>query len=367
MRTRNHPSELGFLAVAGVVAGLDLLLEAIGLVVRYYQSGVDGDLGWRFDAGVVLPALLLALLYAAGLRNSSKQAAEHSRIWRHFAFFSGLAIVLLALESPFDAIADGLFVAHQLQHMTLAMIVPLLIVLAEPQAMLLRGLPRAVRRSIVRSFFGSRLFSVLRMIAHPAVATLLYIGINYFWMLPRIHDFALENEPIHDLLHATLLAAGLIFFWRGLDPRPYPLGPSLGARLFMFWLAAMSDILLGSFLAFKSVSLYLAYGPSPHLFGISALDDELYGGLTMWIPGGGMFAFATVLAIRRMASDEERRTAHLPDAVAVTTAESFARQHAANRKMALGLAAFAVVVVLITIATAVLYHYATSHALLALR
>lgn len=367
MKTRQYPSELGFLAIAAIVAGLDLLLEAISLVVRYRHSGLDAEFTWRFDPGVVLPALMLAVLYVSGLRNSTAGNAWRWQAWRHCAFFGGLAVVLLLLESPFDSIADGLFVAHQIQHMALAMVAPMLFVLAAPQATLLRGLPHAMRRSVVSPFFGSRLFDVLRIIAHPAVATVLYISTNYFWMIPHIHDLALENEPVHEVLHATLLAAGLIFFWRGLDPRPYPLGPSLGARLFMFWSAAMSDILLGSFLAFKSVSLYHAYGPSPHLFGISALDDELYGGLTMWIPGGGMFAFAAILTIRRMANDEERRAAQRPDAGEVATAESFARQRAANRKMALGLLSFSGLVALVTVVTVTVYHYAAAHSLLVLR
>ncbi|HEV2302885.1 MAG TPA: cytochrome c oxidase assembly protein [Stellaceae bacterium] len=364
MKVKDHPLGAGVLGVILIVAGFDMLLEAISLLVRY-EEAAGAPLPWRFDAFVVFPILLAALLYALGLRRPQRPFAEPSRTWRHAAFFVGLAVLYLVLESPFDAIAGRLFLAHQLQHMTLAMAVPMLIVLSAPQAILLRGLPERLRRGLVTPFFGSRFFRLVSILAHPAVATPLYIAVNYFWMMPPIHDLALADEPIHALLHASLLLTGLLFFWRILDPRPYPIGPALGVRLFMFWLAAIADILLGSFLAFKSVALYHAYGPSPHLFGIAALDDERYGGLTMWIPGAGMLAAATLLTIRNFALEEERRERRRP-ATGASAADLLAPRRAANRKMALGLCGFAAIVLLITIATVLLYHFGSEHRFLAL-
>lgn len=364
MKVKDYPLGAGVLGIILIVGGFDMLLEALSLVVRYEQSAGTA-LPWQFDAWVVFPILLVALIYALGLRQPQKPFAEPSRAWRHAAFFSGLAVLYLVLQSPFDAIADSLFLAHQLQHMTLSMVVPMLIVLSAPQPSLLRGLPEAVRRKISGPFFGSRFFRLLSLFAHPAVATALYIGANYFWMVPHFHDLALSDERIHDLLHASLLLTGLLFFWRILDPRPYPVGPSLGTRLFMFWLAAIADILLGSFLAFKGVPLYPAYGPSPHLFGIAALDDERYGGLTMWIPGAGMLAVATMLTIRNFAMQEERRERRRPPG-GVRAADLFAARRAANRKMALGLLGFAAIVLLITVTTVLVYHFASGHRLLAL-
>jgi putative membrane protein len=365
MRARDYPLGAGVLGIILLIGGFDMLLEAISLVVRYERSA-GAPLPWRFDAWVVFPILGLALLYTVGLRRQPARPVEEAwRRWRHAAFFAGLAVLYLLLESPFDAIADRLFLAHQLQHMMLAMAVPMLIVLSAPQATLLRGVPERLRRRLLSPFFGSRLFGWLGVVAYPAVATVLYIATNYFWMIPKFHDLALRNEQIHDLLHMSLLFTGLVFFWRLLDPRPYPLGPSLGTRLFMFWLAAIADILLGSFLTFKSVVLYHAYGPSPHLFGISALDDESYGGLTMWIPGAGMLAVAALLTIRNFAIDEERRALRQP-AVRETMAEFRAHRRAANRRTAFGLLAFAGVVLLITVTTVTLYHFGSGRLFAAL-
>ena len=362
MKVKDHPLGVGVLGVILIVGGFDMLLEALSLVVRYEKSA-GAPLPWRFDAWVVFPILFVALLYALGLRRPQRPFAEPSRALRHAAFFAALAVLYLVLESPFEAIADRLFLAHQLQHMTLAMAVPMLIALAAPQAVLLRGTPERLRRGLVAPFFGSRFFRFLSALAHPAAATVLYLTVNYFWMAPRIHDLALAGERVHDLLHASLLLTGLLFFWRILDPRPYPIGPPLGARLFMFWLAAIADILLGSFLAFKGVVLYHAYGPSPHLFGIAALDDERYGGLTMWIPGAGMLAVAALLTIRNFAIEEERREQRRSKR-RETAAERMARQRSANRKMALRLLSFAAIVLLLTLTTVVAYHFGSERGVL---
>ena len=362
MKAKDYPLGAGVLGIVLIVGGLDMLLEALSLVLRYEEAR-GAALPWRFDAFVVFPLLLLALVYALGLRRPPRSLAEPLQIWRHAAFFAGLAVLYFVLESPFDAIADRLFLAHQLQHMTLSMAVPLLVVLSAPQPTLLRGLPEQLRRRVAAPFFGSRAFRLLSVFGRPAVATALYIGVNYFWMAPRFHDMALGDERLHDVLHLSLLFVGLLFFWRLLDPRPSPLGPSLGARLFMFWLAAIADILLGSFLAFKSATLYHAYGPSPHLFGIAALDDERYGGLTMWIPGAGMLAVATLLTIRDFAIEEERRERRRP-AGSGDAAKLLAERRAANRRVALGLALFAAVVLLLTLATVLAYHFGSERGIL---
>lgn len=355
MKAKDFSWGASVLAVVAVIGGLDMVLEVISLVVRYEHAGASVDFGWRFDAWVTLPILLVALVYAVGMRQGVRSGGG-AQVWQHFVFYAGLATLYFVLESPFDAISDRLFLAHQIQHMALTMVVPILVVISMPQGTLLRGLPATVRRSISGPFFRSRVFRSLRSFAHPATATVLYIGVNYFWMIPHIHDLALQHERIHDLFHLTILLVGLIFFWRILDPRPVPLGPSLLVRLLMFWLAAMADILLGSFLAFKSVVLYHAYGPSPHLFGIDALDDERYGGLTMWIPGAGMLAVAILLTIGRFGLEEERREARQP-APRETVPEFLARRRAANRRLARGLLMFAGIVFLVTFTTIIIYRY----------
>ena len=349
---------------AVLITGLMPLMAAIEPVLRYDHvvSGLDPWSVWPLTPGIVLVTLLAGWLYIAGQRHLVDAGNDRRGMMRHFAFFGGLAALFLALQSPIERISDHLFIVHQVEHMLLRTVAPMLLVLSAPQAALLRGLPHWARRHVVAPLLGSRTFHALGALGHPAAATALFIGTTYFWMIPRYHDLAILDEPVHYLWHTTLLLSGLIFFWRLLDPRPYPLGASLGARLFMFWLAAMGNILLGSYLSFKSGVLYHAYDEMGRLWAISPLTDETIGGLTMWIPGSMMFAVTAMLMIHRWARQEDRSAARRGNgSETMTVAEFLSRRRSANRKMAIGLLCFAATVLAITFTTVVIYHDAAYH------
>jgi putative membrane protein len=182
-------------------------------------------------------------------------------------------------------------------------------------------------------------------------------------MIPRYHDLAILDEPVHYLWHTTLLLSGLIFFWRIFDPRPYPLGASITARIFMFGFAAIGNILLGSYLSFKHQVLYHAYDEVGRLWAIDPATDERFGGLTMWIPGSMMFAAAAMLMVYRQARQEDLATTrpHTSSTIAMTSTEALSRPRPTNRELAIGLAGGAVTILVITFATVMIYHYSTQH------
>jgi putative membrane protein len=212
----------------------------------------------------------------------------------------------------------------------------------------------AARYRLYRAPTSPRPLSALR-----AAATLLFIATTYFWMVPRYHDVAILDEPIHYLWHTTLLLSGLVFFWRVLDPRPYPLGASLGTRLAMFWFASLGNIVLGFYLSFKHRLLYRAYEEMGRLWGVSPIEDERLGGLLMWVMGGMMFAAAAMLMVHRWASREESVAARRErQSAALDAASRAAKQRAQNRTTAIGVLVFATGVLLLTFAVAVSYHYA---------
>ncbi len=343
--------------IAGVLAALasiDPMLHADRLV-----TGPDPWAAWQLDPGLTAATLAVAWLYVAGQPWHGTVREDRRAGLRHLAFFGGLAALFLALQSPIEPISDHLFVAHQVEHMLLRTAAPMLLMLAAPQAALIRGLPAPVRRRVVTPLLASRGVRALGVLGHPAVATILFVATTYFWMIPRFHDVAILNEGIHEIWHTTLLVSGLIFFWRILDARPYPLGASLGVRLFMFWFASMGNILLGSYLSFKGVVLYHAYDQMGRLWGLAPGTDEHYGGLTMWIPGSMMFAVTAMVMIYRWAQSEDRDVARpVQSGERVGAGEFLARRRAANRKMALGLVAFVATVAVITFSTVVIYHYA---------
>lgn len=360
LETADSHVSIGVLWPAALIIGLMLMLATIDPVLRYDHvlSGYDPWSVWPLTPGVTLGTLLAVWLYITGQRQRANSGNDRLAGLRHLAFFGGLAVLFLALQSPIEPISDHLFIAHQLEHMLLRTAAPMLLMLAAPQAALLRGLPNWMRRYVVSPVLASPAVRALGILGHPAAATTLFVGTTYFWMIPRYHDLAILDESIHYLWHTTLLLSGLIFFWRILDPRPYPLGASLGVRLFMFWLASMGNILLGSYLSFKHQVLYHAYDEMGRLWAINPAADENYGGLTMWIPGSMMFAATAMLMIYRWAQQEDRNVMRQrSDGKALTAAEFVLQRRSANRKMAIGLICFILTVLTITFTTVSIYHY----------
>lgn len=310
---------------------------------------------WQFEPEIVAGLLIAAWLYVAGVRRGSG-----GKWWRHLLFLGGLVALGAALLSPIEPLADHVFAIHQIEHMLLRSIGPMLILLSQPQSALMRGMPDWLRRRVAGPIIANpgvrRTFGFL---SQPVVATLMFVGISWFWMIPRWHDIAILNEPIHYSWHVTLLISGLFFFSVIFDPRSAPAAPRLGIRLAMFWCAAMGNILLGAFLTFKGVPLYHAYDVMGRMFGLNALTDEQIGGLTMWIPGCMMFAVSAILILHRWGMDEERAAARRErlGTAQAHEAERMANLGRNNRALAVGLGSFVVLVLLVALTSAVLYDH----------
>jgi putative membrane protein len=304
---------------------------------------------WTFAPDVIAATILVGLIYGNGLFRR-KSLATHSAAWRHLAFAAGVMAVFLALVSPIDYLAEHLFSVHQVQHLLLRMIGPMLIVLAAPQAILISGLPSGVRRRILAPLVGSKaargLFSLL---AHPVVNTALYIAALYVWQYPPYHDAAILNEPIHYTMHLTMLAAGLLFWWQIFDLRAPPVGLSYGKRLMMLWLVILSNIALGAYTTLKSEALYTAYDIVGRLFDVHPLTDEAVGGFIIWMPSSMMCLLAIILVIhvwgRHEAQvDGKRAELSLSNTAALlypTTGEMLVEvARPKNRTLALGIVIF---------------------------
>src|SRR6185312_14465371 len=111
-------------------------------------------------------------IYGAGIRRRRGRSNVGQKL-RDTAYFTGVASVFLALESPIDALADHLFWVHQIQHILLRMMAPMLIALSAPQATLIRGLPRTLRASMLSPFASvGVLRSVFGVVTNAVVVTL---------------------------------------------------------------------------------------------------------------------------------------------------------------------------------------------------
>lgn len=324
------------------------------------EPGDSGWAAWNLTLETTLGILVVAVIYSAGIWRRRNRTGR-TRIWRHVSFFVGLFSIFLALQSPIDAIAERVFLMHQVQHLLLRMIGPILLFLAVPQGVLVAGMPALARRYFLVPIITNPIVNgISEFLAKPTAATVMFIGVLYFWQIPRYHDLAVLDENVHYLMHVSMLLAGLIFFWRVFDARPPPRGTRYGIRLMMLWIMILSNIVIGSYLAFKQPVLYSAYSEFGRFWGLSALADELLGGALIWIPSSMMGVVAALIVVHMWGGHEtkieqSREMMQLRRGFGrierpMTAADLIRSASRKNRAMAFGFAVFVCVIFVAVIA-----------------
>jgi len=263
-------------------------------------------------------------VYARGARLSRRP----SPWWRSTCFFLGLAVLVLALASGIEVIAGDLFSVHMVQHMLLTIVAAPLLMLGAPVRPLLRGLPAAVRASVVRPLARSRAVrGLLHVLRHPLVAVAIYVGGLYLWHWPSLYDAAVENDALHALEHLHFFGGALLFWSVVIDPEPFKGTLPYAARIVYLLLAgAAQNTLLGGILSFSSRVLYTHYGASAARLGVDALTDQRVGGAIMWVPGDTIFLIAASGAFFLWLEMEEREQRRREGASLVTS-NGGARRH----------------------------------------
>jgi putative membrane protein len=315
---------------------------------------------WSLEPAVVIPIVIVCLLYGVGaLRRRAPLSA--AQLWRHASFAGGMATLWLTLASPLNAMAVHLYLMQQIQDALLVILVPILLVVARPGTTFMAALPAALHPApLPEAARGS-----FNLLTGATVATALFIGAVFVWQYPPYHDAAILSAPVRAAMHLSLIAVGLLFWWRIFDIAPAPIGLGFGRRLMMLWIVALTHIGLGAYLTLKETILYAAYDVTGRLFGISPLTDEATGGFIIWVPSALLCLAAAIMVIHMWGRHEDRvwnaRAAWSPsnsDALLYpTTGEALIElARPKNRKLAIGVVGFVFAVYAMTIFTGVLNH-----------
>lgn len=255
---------------------------------------------WEFSPTVLLACLGAGALYlrgAARLRRDGRPVGA----WRAIAFFTGLTLAYLVLQTHYDYLAQHVFWVHRLQHLILHHLAPLLIVLATPHEVLGAGLPERLRERVLRPlWFSAPVRAVYRTLQQPWIASALFVGLIYFWLIPDIHLYAMLSVPLYNLMNWGMLVDGLLFWWLIVDPRPVAAHGTPGhvTRIAMLWLVMLPQIALGAYIALSTHDLYTVYGLCGRPWPISPLTDQQIGGLITWIPAAMMSVVGGLIVLR---------------------------------------------------------------------
>jgi putative membrane protein len=103
----------------------------------------------------------------------------------------------------------------------------------------------------------------------------------------------MANHNIHIVQHLMFMAAAVMLWWPILSPMPELPRLSYPMQMLYLFLTTIPMSVVAVYITYSSNLLYPAYAAAPRILGILPLEDQLIGGLIMWIPGGLVF-FAVI-------------------------------------------------------------------------
>ena len=262
------------------------------------------DLVLKIVGALVLVALGLA--YVRGWRRLA--AARHPPPrWRLALYIVALVTVALALLG-LDEAAESRFSSHMIQHLLLVMVAAPLVLLGNPLPLVLWGLPRPLRGRIAAATLrpATTVRRALVALSSLPVAGVLYVVTVWGWHLPALYDAAAEHELVHVVEHAMLLGTALLFWWPVIRPAPRLRPPAHPGLLIVYLVAATAqNTALGMALTVPDRAFYPHYVSAAATLGISAVDDQAFGGGLMWSMGH-MYLLPILVILYAIARDSGR-------------------------------------------------------------
>ncbi|MGH7770773.1 MAG: cytochrome c oxidase assembly protein, partial [Candidatus Binatia bacterium] len=279
------------------------------------EGGFRGGWNWRPD--VLFVVIFLVTTYSTGWLWLRARYPRIAPWWRLGLYVSGLLALVIALVSPIEALAESRLSMHMVQHLLLLMIAPLFLLLANPLAVVLWGLPKRLRYAAGhllgrRSFFRRLLLGATLM----PVAWTLYVVDLWAWHHPALYQLALKNEWVHDLQHLLFFFTALLFWWPIVNPAPRLHGKiSYGFRIVYLIAATLQNTLLGMVISLPDKVLYPFYTTVPQLRDLSPINDQALGGGIMWVSGHMYLIPIIFLVYGILKSEEEEISRGAPDRV----------------------------------------------------
>ncbi len=282
---------------------------------------------WSFEPLALLGIAVAGGLYLVGVRRM-RAGGNPWPLSQTACFLTGLIWMLIAVASPLATYDTVLLSVHMLQHMILAMLAPIFLVLGRPVTLALRTLPPRGRAGVL-TVIHSRVAGVLTF---PVVAGFIFVVNPFVLYFSGLYEQTLERPWLHDLNHVHFVAVGTLWYAALLAVDPLPRRPSYPMRVIAGFLTLPFHAWLG--VAIMSMNTLIAgdwYLGQNRDWGPSPLDDQRTAGGILWVSGDliGLLVFAAlfrgwVKESEREARREDRRLDRLDAAESARTARAAA-------------------------------------------
>ncbi|MBI2706309.1 MAG: cytochrome c oxidase assembly protein [Actinobacteria bacterium] len=210
-------------------------------------------------------------------------------------FLAGAVLLWFALDWPLHDLAENNLVSlHMVQHLVLSFLVPPCFWLATPEWL---------ARFVIRD--GSRAYEVLKRLASPVVAGVAFSTVTVLSSWPIAMNAAVRTAPLHDGMHLVAVLTALLLWipvcgpWRELRL-------SVPGQMVYLFLISLILSVPTAWLGMANTPIYEVYDHGPHLFGMSAVEDQATAGVFVTL-GGGSFLWAVIIVkFFKWAAEHER-------------------------------------------------------------
>ena len=246
--------------------------------------------------------------YAAAYAWRARTLARRGRpvpAWRTACFLAGLVVIGAAVSGPVRRLAGERLAAHMAEHLLIADLASLLLVL---------GLTGPLLAPLLRVPGVDR----LRLLGHPVVAFALWAASLWLWHLPVAYEGALRDESVHALQHACFLLLGAAVWLPLFGPFPKPAWFGGAAQLAYAVAVRLTGALLANLFVWSGTVFYGWYGDlgDQSAAGAVMMAEEsvvmvaLFGWLALrWMRDAGERQELVELARARGLALDERRVA----------------------------------------------------------
>jgi cytochrome c oxidase assembly factor CtaG len=240
------------------------------------------------------PIFAIAIMYLVRARTLRDRGAPVPQ-WRIWCWYLGLALIVATLVSPIGQLSEELFLVHMTEHLLIADLGALLLVL---------GLTGPLLQPILHV----RELAWLRHLAHPVVALVLWAVDFYVWHLPALYQGAIQNDWVHALEHMLMVGCGIAMWMALFGPLPKPSWFGNGAKLGYIVAVRLTGTVLGNIFLWSGTVFYPFYLHGDALNRLSPLADQNIAGAIMMVEESfltlGLFCW---LFLRAARESEERQ------------------------------------------------------------
>jgi putative membrane protein len=293
-------------------AALLALGAVLYVISTFYPAHLPFWMPWQFHWPEYLATVLSLFWFARGLRVLPRDRRP-SRL-RQVSFVAGVLSFYVVLQTGVDYYAQHMFFVHRWAHYVLHHAGAFAIAMGMAGPVLYAGMP-----DFLKSIVTSRpVRAVLSVVQTPVVAPFLFVGLLYFWLIPQIHTHVMLDENLYEFMNWTMAINGIMFWSMVLDSRAKP--PARLSHLvrgLIIILIELPQMVLGAVLTLSSHDVYPVYNICGRVLDMTALTDQHYGGLVIWLPGTltSFAAMIVVLTALRLNEEKAEREAKEREAV----------------------------------------------------